>query len=502
MKLCSRLSQCPVVLLAVTLFACLHPALMRAQQSCVSNALSGYARNSGAKDSTCVVYLDRTNLANPPTITVPRGTTVILRLANPHWTETVQFSAATTEAQDQDVAAAILKAVMPNLQVLAASTKIVHALAAGDPITQKQDDIEDALKTASLDINNAATKLGCLESYRSAIEAAKTATVCSFTILVGPFPKLPAVLPAQPQLDPADSFSLFRDQTIVTLNNAANESLKVQSLADVATDIKTQTGICTAMAVGPARMLCFSSVDAQQTRQDNLTSAVTALEKVQQTLKADAQILASRPQVPPTPELTVRQTRNRTSVVTITGTDIIAATSTTLGTVTVTWQTQPFVLSTGILLSSLPARSYAITQQIKDGQPVPDPNNAGKYLTQITETDTSPSIVFPMIYGSWRMDKFSRANWENRCWNHCAFLLTGGIGANLTNKTADFAAGLSFQIGSVLLTPSAHFGREALLTNGLYPNEPFSSNPPSALTTENKWTTHFGMGLTYVIPIP
>jgi hypothetical protein len=482
--------------------AALSQASLWAQPDCVSNALSGYVRAKGVKSSSCIVNLDRTNLANPANITVPKGTTVILRMTKPHWTETVQFSTATTEAQDQDVAAAILKAVMPNLQVLAASTRIAHAAAVGDPITKKQDDIESALKAASLKFTNAATKLGCLESYKSVTEVAGKATVCSFATLVGPLPMIGKTPPPPRVYDPADTFSPARDNIVADLKQASSESLQVQSLADVASDLKNRSDACSRIADSVAKSACFSAIDPLQTRQDRLTAAVAALEKVQLTLETNAEILENRPDLPAVPELTLQQTRNRTSVITISGTDIIAATSTTLGTVTITWQTQPFVLSTGILLSGLPARSYAITQQIVNGAPVEDPKNPGKYLTQITETDTSPSIVFPIVYGSWRIGKFSRADWENHCWNHCAFLLTGGIGANLTNKTADFAAGPSFQVGSVLLTPSAHFGRESVLTNGFYPNEPLGSNPPSALTTANKWTTHFGMGLTYVIPIP
>jgi hypothetical protein len=107
MKSCSPICLYRAVFVGVFAFAALSQASLWAQPAqpdCVSIALSGYVRAKGVKSSSCIVNLDRTNLANPATITVPKGTTVILRMTNTHWTETVQFSTATTEAQDQDAA--------------------------------------------------------------------------------------------------------------------------------------------------------------------------------------------------------------------------------------------------------------------------------------------------------------------------------------------------------------------------------------------------------------
>jgi hypothetical protein len=161
-------------------------------------------------------------------------------------------------------------------------------------------------------------------------------------------------------------------------------------------------------------------------------------------------------------------------------------------------------LSSGILLSSLPNRSYTISQLVINGAPVADPTNPGKYLTFINESVTHPTISFPEVLGSWRVGALSNRSWENRCPNHCAFLVSGGIGLNLsqTQKTADFSTGLSFQIGGVLFTPLAHFSRESLLIDGLYPGEILGSNPPSTLQTQNAWRVHYGIALTIVVPTP
>src|SRR6202044_2259262 len=152
-----------------------------------------------------------------------------------------------------------------------------------------------------------------------------------------------------------------------------------------------------------------------------------------------------------------------------------------LATVTITWQTQPWVLSSGTLISMLPNRTFAISQLIENGTPVPDPTNPGKYLTYINQTVVHPSISAPMVLANYRIAPLSRFDWENKCPNHCAFLLSGGVGLNLQLHTADFAPGLSLQIGSVLITPAAHLGRETHLMNGLYPGEILGSNPPSSL---------------------
>ena len=76
------------------------------------------------------------------------------------------------------------------------------------------------------------------------------------------------------------------------------------------------------------------------------------------------------------------------------------------------------------------------------------------------------------------------------------------MGVNLSTKSADFDIGPSFQIGSVLLTPTAHFGRETVLTNGVTVGSQLGSSPPSTLPTRNSWVTRFGFALTYSIPIP
>lgn len=476
---------------AIALSLCVFPIIASAQSDCITNALSGYRNNA------CILHIDRKNLASPPAMIVPKGTTVTLELDNVRWDETIQFNPVTTQNTDQDVLATVLKTILPSLQVLSASQTPSHGIRANnvDPITEKQKEISKLLTEEALKINNTFTELTCFESYKALLPIiANKSYACSLTPLVGP---LPAGAVG------SDTYTPAKDKLISNLHVSAALPLPLDSETEVDDLIKPRLAQCQAATTLPAdKATCYAALNPFQTNQDLFKNIVSALEKTQQALETDAKALETWPGTDPIQKWSLVQTRNRTSTVTIVATEIIAATPATLGTVSITWQTQPFVLSTGILLSTLSNRSYAISQVIVNGLPKPDPIAPTKYLTQITESDVKPSVVFPMVYGNYRIGPLSRAEWENHCWNHCAFLISGGIGANLTGKTAEFAFGPSFQIGSVLFTPAAHVGRESRLTNGFYVGEQLGSSPPSALTTENKWTTHLAFSLTYVIPIP
>jgi hypothetical protein len=112
------------------------------------------------------------------------------------------------------------------------------------------------------------------------------------------------------------------------------------------------------------------------------------------------------------------------------------------------------------------------------------------------------SVIAPIALVSYRINSLSNFKWETRCPGSCSFLLSGGVGANLTAKEADFDVGASFEIGGVLFTPALHFGSDVRLANGLYVGEPLGSNPPSPLPTTNKWVLKAAFAITYSIPIP
>jgi hypothetical protein len=128
-----------------------------------------------------------------------------------------------------------------------------------------------------------------------------------------------------------------------------------------------------------------------------------------------------------------------------------------------------------------------------NGTPVLD---SGKAETQVTMNYTRPAAVFPLVMANIRLHSFNKG-----CHGNCAILIGAGIGANLSSKTADFAAGPSFQYGSVLITPVFHYGRQTELTNGVKVGDMLGTSPP-ALPTNNFWKPAFGFAISYKVPIP
>jgi hypothetical protein len=178
----------------------------------------------------------------------------------------------------------------------------------------------------------------------------------------------------------------------------------------------------------------------------------------------------------------------KTSVV-----DALTKTSTDIASTTINAQYSRFALSTGVMLSTLKNQTFANAPIIVNGKPVLD--GSGKALTQVVVNSTRPSVVFPLVLLSYRAHSFSK-----HCGGNCSFLLSGGVGANLSSKTADFALGPSLQIGTVLISPIFHYGRQTQLTNGVKLGQQLGSSPPT-LPANYFWAPAFGLSIGYVIPI-
>ena len=113
----------------------------------------------------------------------------------------------------------------------------------------------------------------------------------------------------------------------------------------------------------------------------------------------------------------------------------------------------------GVMYTSTPYRTYAITNQVTNG--------AATGTTMVTKSSSTPSIDFPIVFGSYLFRSLSQAKWENKCPNHCAFLFSAGLGLNLGAKTADLAGGPSFQLGGFIFTPVAVGARQNHLLDGV-----------------------------------
>jgi hypothetical protein len=187
-------------------------------------------------------------------------------------------------------------------------------------------------------------------------------------------------------------------------------------------------------------------------------------------------------------------------VVTIAGTEVVSKASSTVAQVTINANATPWTVSAGISFSTLKSNSYAPVPAYANGAPVI--NSSGVAEVTVGGTSSDFSVVTPLFLMSYRLNWLSHANWEIKCPNNCAFLLSAGGGANLSTTSVDFEAGPSFQIGSVLITPAVHWGRDTRLAGGFYVNEPLGTGSPSTLPTQTAWVTKMGIALTYAIPIP
>ncbi|MDP9112067.1 MAG: hypothetical protein M3O20_00130 [Acidobacteriota bacterium] len=170
----------------------------------------------------------------------------------------------------------------------------------------------------------------------------------------------------------------------------------------------------------------------------------------------------------------------------------------TIATVTINSQDNPWEVSTGILFSTLKNQTFSTAGLIANGHPVLDASGANVMVVQ--NSYTRPAVVTPLVMANYRISKLSHGSWANRCHGHCAILLSGGVGLNVSQSDAEFAAGPSLQVGSVLFTPAFHVARYVDLTNGVGVGSILGPNAPSTLPTSSTWTTKFGFRVSYVLP--
>jgi hypothetical protein len=448
---------------------------------CVPAAPDGYAGQA------CVVTIDRDNPASPAAMVVRGNTSVTIRVKNARWNETVVFTTATSQVTNVDIAGTFFKNAISPLQalVLAQQARSHGFFPVADPIGTAQSRVRDKLNVVLANLANATVALTCLETYK-VLDTSKAQYACK------PNANLDAasLVPAK-----ANAIQLMLDAATTALPVAEWKAVDAKVAADQAASIALPETNAAEIA---AKTAALEKDDKYSTNQTLLNSVIGDAQSTQKTMLETAQQLTNLAGSGAEATYTVQQSRNYNSTTTVAAQEVVSKTSTALGTVTISWQSNPWEISTGILFSTLVGRSFTNAPLIVDGKPVVDPS--GKNLTVVTEADTRPVVVLPLVMANFRLRGVSHYPWENKCPNHCAFLLSGGVGLNLTTKSADFAVGPSFQIGEVLFTTAAHFGRESMLTNGVTVGSQLGSSPPSPLPTANKWATGFGFTVSYVLP--
>jgi hypothetical protein len=354
-----------------------------------------------------------------------------------------------------------------------------------DPIGTAQTRILNKLNDVLAKLANATVALTCLETYK-VLDTTNPQYACD------PHAKLDAgSFPAAK----ANALKLMQDAAVMPLPVAEWKAVDANVNKEVNASIALPETNAAEIA---AKNAALDKDDKYATNQVVLNSVISDAESSQKAMMETAQQIINLAGSSAEATYTIQQPHNYNSIVTVAAQEVVSKTSTALGTVTISWQSNPWEISTGILFSTLVARSFTNAPLIVNGKPVLDPS--GKTLTVVTESDTRPVVVLPLVMANFRLRGLSHYPWENRCPNHCAFLLSGGVGLNLTTKTADFAVGPSFQIGEVLITTAAHFGRESMLTNGVTVGSQLGSSPPNPLPTANKWVTGFGIAISYVLP--
>jgi hypothetical protein len=450
--------------------------------------------NKPYSQNRCVVQIDRDKPYNPLAYQLPGGTTAIIEISNARRTESIQFNSTTEEIAKPDVLGALVKQIIEPLKSLTLTAGGRYALT-GDPINNEQQLVSNQLAVVATAINKATAELTCLQAY-VAVKDEQGVLSCSQDSLA------------------EKTFEDARKRLIDDIsgeNGASGLLLPVARIKSIDKEIadkltpclpqidltKTRTSLELDKAIAD-REKCINDSNTLLWNQNRLNESLTALQSAQKTLLQANDILQKIPGPITVVRYSISNSANRHSTIKIAAKNLLSNVTTDVATVSIIWQGSSWVVSTGILFSDLPNRTFTNAPIIVNGQPLLDSN--GKVLTIVTENNSRPSVIFPMVFANYRIGAFSRAKWEAKCPGGCAFLVTGGIGANLSTKSTDFAAGLSFQIGSVLLTPSVDIGRQLQLSNGVTIGQKLGSSPP-ALPTENKWGPHFGFALTYRLPI-
>lgn len=518
---------CEAVRAAVLLFILMAPMICSAQQymktvtgvtdatfddwvkhnkivKCLAIAQSAYP--DGPKDivqlspkpsGVCYWDLDRGAELAPPTLVVHSGTRIVIRIKHPRQNETVLPTVVYAKVVPPSPGNDILKNAVNPLQaitltpaqrVAAYSAELVEAdCNINSPLFNPdacQTYIRQQINSIQASINHANAALACLETY----QVAKPSRAAEPT---NPPPAIDAYTCSAAQLiDAAQNDARQEDSFAYQKNLVTNAIATALTLIPPLAQLSTlDTFLTTKDPVKYSRQI---SNDGE------LKNGVAAIQTAQATLQQANVLLLALPNHVTSLFYYYDVPRLTTVTATITGTEIISKTNSTISTWTTSATSYNFVFSAGLGFSNLVYRTFANTPLIKNGAPVL--NSSGNALSEVMETDTKLSVMAPEILGSYVIPGLRGFN--SWCRIGCSVLVSGGIGANLTTKSADFDAGLSLRLMDVLLTPAVHFGRESRLSNGITLNEQLGANAPSTLPTHTKWVKKFGFVLTYAIPLP
>ncbi|SDF01859.1 hypothetical protein [Terriglobus roseus] len=448
----------------------------------------------------CYWDIDRTAEVAPPPLSLHARTRIVVRIKHPRPDESINPSVVYAKIAPPSPGNDVLKNAVNPLQTIQPSpavgtrmfdksnlpsatlcdTKRVGVSKTAAQACQAY--LINTVNSILVSVNHANAALACFENYQIAQPAA------SPEVLVTP-PSIAAYkCDSTVQIDPEEKGTTKQA-------NFAYQKALVKAEMEKAISLLPPTGI-------------FKIFDNYiQGKSDSFTdeiagdapinSGILAVQSAQATLQQNDFIMMQIPDSVPSrfyyydvPALTA-------ATATITATEVISKASNTISTWTANANSYNIVFSAGLGFANLVNRSYANTPQVNNGKPVLD--DKGNTVAIVTETDTRLAVLAPEVLGSYLLPLPRKA--YTLCSFGCSLLVSGGLGANLTSKTADFDTGISLRLSDFLLTPAIHFGREQRLINGVTVGEQIGAGAPSTLATQSKWVRKFGFVLTYNIPL-
>jgi hypothetical protein len=428
------------------------------------------------KDSSCFIVVRRDQPGSPLPITVPKGTNVEIRVEQRKPLENIQFTQTTDALPQPDLGLALVKAFSPGISAIIGHVN-ANLVAVGPAADQEK--ARHDLKASEDQLNTIADELSCLKQGKQFVKS--TGDIESLKV--------------ESCGDPLGNGAAYDNLRFQIIDASAPNELKPLPESDLKaldSEIAAFYTACGTLAGTNDVDSCLSIAAEYQKSQYGLDTALTRLQSRQTALAATRAALDALPDAGDFIN-DIASAPDHKATIKITAKDVFSGASVDVGSVVITWQGSNISISTGILLSNLPNRTFANTPIIINGVPKTDPS--GKVLTMVTETDTKPSVVTPLAFFNYELP------WVTAKEGKFGILLSGGIGANLSAKTADYAAGISFRYREVLFTPAVHFGRENELTNGVVVGQMLGSSPP-ALPTEMHFKANIGFAITYRIPIP
>lgn len=438
-----------------------------ADTPCSSVAVYKYPKKA------CTITIDRSVPGSPLPVQVPAGTTVTIAVNNQRKTEILKIITTNDAVASPDILGGITQQIVTPLAALVVHQQnyVAQRGKHHDPLVQRQSKMNDELLRIANDINTANTQVSCLQSYVTWDGKACTLSVISNDSAY------------------EDARSKAEEQVV----SASAEALPYQELAKLDTEVdrevKRYCPAPTNTIPDHNQEICNELVGNQKRLDDN----VKALQDAQKALADLQPVLKAVKSIPPTTVPPISNAANLKAAIRISAQEQIGKTSIDIATVVITWQQTNWSLSMGVVLSSLANQSFANSPHFVNGVPVKDAN--GNITTTVTRAQSYPGIISPVFLVSYRLHNFQR---DSGRW---ALLVSGGLGANIVSKSADFAFGPSLQYGSVIFTPAVHYGRQTELTSGVQVNDQLGSSPPS-LPTNNPYKFGYGLAVTYRLPLP